>query len=385
MSASTNLRGKVAVTGIGTTDSWNNPGLSAMDQLAIAVGAAAADAGIEVAQIDGLFAGSLSHAMPALSAAEYLGLRPRVIEGTNIGGSSFVAYLAKAALALEAGLCEVACICYGSNQLSAGGKLATLSENSLWETPYEPRNPITGYALAAARHMKQYGTTRRDMAEVAVAARLWAQLNPAALRRESITIDDVLASRPISDPLTLADCCLVTDGGGAVILMRADKARHSPAPPVYLLGVGMATTHRHISEMPDLTTTGAVDSGRRAFEMAQLGPADVDVAQLYDAFTINPILFLEDLGFCAKGEGGRFVANGGIAPGGRLPVNTNGGGLSCCHPGMYGVFTIIESVLQLRGQAGDRQVKDAEIALSHGNGGQLASQVTALFGTEATI
>jgi acetyl-CoA acetyltransferase len=379
------LRGKIAVTGIGTTPGWDNPGLNAMDQLAVAVHAACQDCGINVKDIDGLFAGSLTHAMPALSAAEYLGLQPRILEGTNIGGSSFIAYLLQAMLALDAGLCSVACICYGSDQRSAGGKLLTLTEPSVWEAPYRPRNPISGYALAAARHMYEFGTTPRQLAEVAVAARAWAQRNPMAFVRDPLSIEQALATRPISDPLKLSDCCLVTDGGGAVILMRADRARDMRQQPVHVLGVGMATTHRSISAMPDLTTTAAVQSGQRAYEMSGLSAADVDVAEIYDAFTINTILFLEDLGFCRKGEGGSFVENGAIAPGGRLPVNTNGGGLSCCHPGMYGVFTIIEAVAQLRGGCRERQVEGAEIALAHGNGGQLSSQVTALFGTPETI
>ncbi|AEC21767.1 thiolase [Pusillimonas sp. T7-7] len=379
------LRGKAAVVGVGTTDGWNNPGFSSLDQLAQAVQAAASDAGIAVAEIDGLFAATLSQFMPVLSAAEYLGIRPVYMDGTNIGGSSFVEHLIPAMMALEAGLCSVACICYGSNQLSAGGKLATLSEPQIWEEPFQPRNPIGGYALATARHMHEYGTTRRQLAEVAVAAREWAVLNEAAYERQPLTIDDVLSARLVSDPLSVRDCCLVTDGGGAVILVRSDKANNFPNKPVYLLGAGAATSHRQISSMPDLTVTAAVESGRRAYAMAGLTAKDVDVLQLYDAFTINPILFLEDLGFCPKGEGGRFVENGAIAPGGTLAVNTNGGGLSCNHPGMYGVFTIIEIVRQLRGTAGKRQLSDIEVGLAHGNGGPLSSQATAIFGTAATL
>lgn len=379
------LRGKTAIIGVGTTERWNNPGQSSLDQLAVAVAAAAKDAGIKVSEIDSLFAATLTQFMPALSAAEYLGIHPKVLDGTNIGGSSFLNHMVSAALALDAGLCSVACICYGSNQLSAGGKLATLSEPQTWEAPYEPRNPISGYALATARHMYEFGTTREQLAEVAVAARAWARLNPAAHVRDPLSREDVLASRMISDPLTLLDCCLVTDGGGAIIMTRADRAKAGPTPPVYMLGAAAATTHRQISAMPDLTRTGAIDSGARAFAMAGLAPSDVDVLELYDAFTINTILFLEDLGFCGKGEGGAFVSGGRLAPGGSLPVNTNGGGLSCCHPGMYGIFAIIEAVRQLRGEGGERQVEGAEVALAHGNGGQLSSQVTVLVGTAATV
>jgi acetyl-CoA acetyltransferase len=189
----------------------------------------------------------------------------------------------------------------------------------------------------------------------------------------------------VSDPLSLRDCCLVTDGGGALILVRADRAKDFPKRPAYLLGAAAATTHRGISQMPDLTITAAAESGPRAFAMAGLTPGDVDLLMLYDAFTINTILFLEDLGFCPKGEGGRFVEDGTIAPGGALPVNTNGGGLSCNHPGMYGIYCLIEAVRQLRGECGERQVAGAEVALAHGNGGALSSQVTALLGTAATL
>jgi len=379
------LRGAIAAVGVGTTPAWNTPGQTSLDQLAVAVGAAAADAGIAVKDIDGIFTTTLQQFMPAMSVPEYLGLKVNVLDGTNIGGSSFVAHLVPAMLSLSAGLCEIACVCYGSNQRSAGGKLMTLSEPMTFEAPYKPRSPIGAYAMAAARHMYAYGTTRRQLAEVAVAARQWAKLNPDALMRDDLTIEQVLAARMVSDPLSLLDCCLVTDGGGAVILTTAERARDMRHKPVYLLGAAAATTHRQISQMPDLTVTGAVDSGARAFAMAGLTPDDVDLVQLYDAFTINPILFLEDLGFCPKGEGGRYVEGGRLAPGGELPFNTNGGGLSCCHPGMYGIFLIIEAVRQLRGEAGARQVDGAEIALVHGNGGQLSSQVTALFGTSGTL
>lgn len=379
------FKGRIAIVGAGVTPRWNSPGYSSLDQLAIAVNAAAQDAGIAVGQIDGLFVSTLTQFMPALSAAEYLGIQPRYMDGTNIGGSSFVAHVLSAALALQSGQCSVACICYGSNQLSASGKLASLTEPSEWELPYSPRNPISAYALAAARHMHQYGTTREQLAQVAVAARQWALLNDEAYEKTPLTLDEVLSARMVSDPLSLRDCCLVTDGGGAIILVAAERARDFPKKPVYLLGAGEATTHRQISSMPDLTVTGAVQSGRRAFQMAGVRPQDIDVLQLYDAFTINPILFLEDLGFCAKGEGGPLVASGAIAPGGSLPVNTNGGGLSCNHPGMYGIFTIIESVRQLRGEAGARQQRGAQLALAHGNGGQLSSQATAIFGTQDTL
>ncbi|SMF30140.1 Acetyl-CoA acetyltransferase [Tistlia consotensis] len=379
------LRGTTAVVGAGHGGLGEAPGRTPLEILAEAAGAALADAGLTLADVDGLFTASSSHAMPSLSVAEYLGIQPRFSDGSMIGGSSFVAHTLNATLALNAGLCDVALICYGSNQRTAGGRLVSMSEPQPHEAIYAPRYPISSYALAAARHMHQYGTTRRQLAEVAVAARGWAQKNPEAFERGPLTIDEVLASRMVSDPLSKLDCCLVTDGGAAVVMTRAERAKDLRKPPVYFLGAGMAHFHRQITQMPDLTVTAASASGPRAFEMAGLAPGDVDVLELYDAFTINTILFLEDLGFCPKGEGGRFVEDGAIAPGGRLPVNTNGGGLSCVHPGMYGLFTVVEAVRQLRGECGERQVEGAEVGLSHGNGGVLSSQVTALFGTAATV
>jgi acetyl-CoA acetyltransferase len=210
-------------------------------------------------------------------------------------------------------------------------------------------------------------------------------LNPEAFSRDPLSIDDVLGARMVSDPLTVRDCCLVTDGGGAYVLVRADRAKDLPQKPVYVLGNGTAVWNRQISSMHDLTVTAATQSGREAYAMAGLGAQDMDVVQLYDAFTINTLLFLEDLGFCAKGEAGAFVRDGGIAPGGHLPVNTNGGGLSGVHPGMYGIFTLIEAVRQLRGTCGDRQVPGAQTAIAHGNGGTLSSQSTAVLGTADTL
>jgi acetyl-CoA acetyltransferase len=233
--------------------------------------------------------------------------------------------------------------------------------------------------------MHLYGTTREQLAEVAVAARQWALMNPAAWEKEPLTIEQVLNSRMVSWPLTVRDCCLVLDGGGAMIVTRADRAKQLRKPPVHVLGIGQALGHNSISNMPDLTTTAARESGAQAFGEAGLAPRDVKMLSLYDAFTITPILFLEDLGFCAKGEGGPFVSGGAIAPGGKLPVNTNGGGLSYCHPGMYGLLAMIEAVRQVRGECGERQIADCDVALAHGNGGVLSSQCTVLFGSGATV
>mgnify|MGYP006166847863 FL=1 len=385
MSTTSPLRGAAAIVGASLGGVPMTPGRSALEILGEAVHGALADAGLKLSDVDGLFTGSSYHFLAGLSVAEYLGIHPKFCEATMVGGSSYVSHLLTAAMALHTGQCEVALICYGSNQGSGFGKLKSMAETPLYEAPYEPRYPISSYALAAARHMHQYGTTREDLAHIAVAARQWAQLNPLAHARDPLSIEQVLASRLVSDPLSVLDCCLVTDGGGALVLVRSERARDFPKPPVYVLGAAAATWHRQIGSMPDLTVTAAAESGPRAFAMAGLAPKDVDVLELYDAFTINTLLFLEDLGFCAKGEGGAFVRNGRIAPGGALPVNTNGGGLSCCHPGMYGMFLLIEAVQQLRAEAGDRQVPNAEIALCHGNGGVLSSQVTALLGTAATV
>ena len=381
---SRNLRGAAACVGIGMSGCGEAPGRSAIELLGESVHLALADAGLSVADVDGVFAATAVHSMASLSVAEYLGVKPRFSSGSNIGGSSFQAHALNAALALEAGLCDVAVIAYGSNQRSAGG-FTSISEPMPYEAAFKPRNPITAYALAAARHMHEYGTTREHLAEVAVAARHWANLNPDAFARGPLGIDDVLGARMINDPLSKLDCCLVTDGGAAMVMVRADRAKDTPKPPVHLLGAGMAHHHRMISGMPDLTTTATVDSGARAFEMAGVGQNDIDLLMLYDAFTINTILFLEDLGFCAKGEGGPFVSGGRIAPGGELPVNTSGGGLSCVHPGMYGLFAMIEAVTQVRGEAGERQVENARVALAHGNGGVLSSQATTIWGAADTL
>ncbi len=379
------IRGRTAIAGIGSAGCGEAHGRSATELMAEASLMAIADAGLKLSDIDGICAATSTHAFPTLTVAEYLGIKPKFFDGTNIGGASFEMHLLQAALALDAGLCNAVLICYGSNQRTAGGRLVSMSEPQWHETPYEPRHPITGYALATSRHCHEFGTTREMLADVAVAARAWANLNPDAFARGPLSRADVLSARMVSDPLTSRDCCLVTDGGGACVMVRADRAHDLPRKPAYLLGSAGAHSHRSITQMADLTTTVAVESGAGAFKMAGLKTSDVNLVMLYDAFTITTILFLEDLGFCPKGEGGRFVLDGGIAPGGRLAVNTSGGGLSCVHPGMYGIFLILEAVTQLRGDAGERQRPDCNIALCHGNGGTLSSQVTALLGTAATL
>lgn len=385
------LRGSAAIAGAATFGCGEAPGFTDMELLARAARAAVADAGLQMRDIDGLCTASASAAMWTLPVVEYLGLNPRYIDGTMLGGSSFIAHLLPAMQAIRSGQCSAVLICYGSAQRSAafGRREIVAARRFLdpqpYEHPYEPMLPVSAYALAASRHMHEFGTTREQLADMAVAARAWAGLNPEAFMREPLTRAEVLGARMVSDPLGVRDCCLVTDGAGACVLVGAERARDLPRKPVYVLGNATAVWNRQISSMADLTVTAARQSGREAFAMAGLAPADMDVVQLYDAFTINTLLFLEDLGFCPKGEGGRFVADGAIAPGGRLPVNTNGGGLSCVHPGMYGIFALIEAVRQLRGECGERQVKNAQTALAHGNGGMLSSQATAILGTAEAL
>ncbi|KXU33287.1 thiolase [Sphingobium sp. 22B] len=378
-------RGRAAIVGASTYGIGQCPGLSAVDMAAKAALLALADAGIALSEVDALYTSAPYEALGGMELAEYLGLTPKVTDCNRTGGSVFEVYVQQAALALEAGLIDCALIAYGSNPASNPPPGVGMTRQSPWEAPYKPLAPLSSYALAASRHMHLYGTTREQLAEVAVAARQWAQLNPEAAVRDPLSIEDVLKARMVSDPLTVRDCCLFNDGAAAVVMVRADRAKDCARAPVHVLGAAHAVTHREISSMPDLTVTGAAISGPQAFAQAGVKPADMDVAMLYDAFTITPILFLEDLGFCPKGEGGRFVSGGHVAPGGGLALNTNGGGLSCVHPGMYGLFLLVEATRQLRGECGERQVKNARLAVAHGNGGVLSSEATVVLGTAETV
>jgi len=380
------VRGGAAVVGVAESDLGQvAQGLSPIDLMAQGIDRALADCGLALKDVDGLFCAATQSRLSVLALSEYLGIDPSFLGSTIVGGSSFEYHVAHAMVAIAAGLCQVAVIAYGSTQRSVGRRQASAREINPYETPFKPFLPASAYALAASRHMHEFGTTREQLAAVAVAARDWALLNPVAWEKTPLTIADVLAARMVSYPFTVRDCCLVTDGGGAIVVTSAERARSLKKPPVYVLGCGQSVTHASISSMPDLTVTGALKSGRTAYEMAGLGPVDVDVAELYDAFTINTILFLEDLGFCKKGEGGAFVAGGRIGPKGSLAVNTNGGGLSYCHPGMYGLLLLIEAVRQLRGECGARQVEGCDVAIAHGNGGVLSSQATVILGTQATV
>ncbi|HUH09371.1 MAG TPA: thiolase [Brevundimonas sp.] len=378
-------RRKTAIVGAATFGQGKAPGYEASDLAAIASSMALEDAGLTLADVDGLFFCHPTDTMGGLSFAQYLGIQPKVTDNNRTGGSAFQTYVEHAAYLLDAGAIDCALIAYGSNQATATGKLISTVQPMRYEAPYKPLNPVSSYALATARYMHQYGATREQLGAVAVAARQWAQLNPEAYKRDPLTLEDYLGSRMVSDPLSVLDCCLVTDGAAAVVMTRADRARDLKKTPISVLGAAQETHHREIGWLDDLTVTAAARSGARAYERAGVGPSDIDVVQLYDAFTINTILFLEDLGFCRKGEGGAFVSDGRIAPKGALPVNTNGGGLSYCHPGMYGLFILIEGVRQLRGECGARQVKKHDVAMVHGNGGVLSAQASVILGSGATV
>ena len=389
-----NLKGKTAVVGLAESGCGIASGWSAMEIMANSVHDALDDAGIKLNEVDGVFAATAFHSMAAMSLSEYLGLKPKFADGSQIGGSSFLSHILTAALALDAGLINVAVVAYGSNQKSIGG-FKTISEAMPYEAQYEPRMPVTAYALAAKRYMHEFGASREDLANVAVSARDWALLNPRAYTHEKgpLSVEDVLSARPIVDPLGKLDCCLVTDGGAAVVMTRSDRAKDTKNTPIYLLGAAMEHHHRMVSEMPDLVRTSAIDSSQRAFKMSSYKATDMDSIQLYDAFTINTLLFLEDLGFCKKGEAIELVKNNNIGPSGSLKVNTNGGGLSCVHPGMYGLFVTLEAIRQLRNSAGDSVgersdggwIDNAKLSVAHGNGGVLSSQVTNVWGVSETL
>jgi acetyl-CoA acetyltransferase len=262
------------------------------------------------------------------------------------------------------------------------GTALDLSLAGQFQDPYRLPAPIGHYAMIAARHMHEFGTTSEQLAEIAVAARAWAQRNPKAWSRKPLTIDDCLNAKLLSTPLRRNDVCLVTDGGGAVVVTTAERARNAPKKAIRILGAGESQTHWNIASMPDMTRSAGVVSGREAFGMAGITPADVDVLEPYDSFTITVLMALEDLGFCKKGEGGPFVEGGTLGPGGLLPSLTSGGGLSYNHPGALGVLLLVEAVRQLRGEAGDRQVNNAQVAVAHGVGGYHSTAGTVVMGRD---
>jgi len=344
------------------------------------------DAGLAIKDVDGFFTSGVGP-IGILSLAGHLNLRPSYVDSQAIGGSSFVSHCLHAAAAIAAGLCRVALVTYGSTAASerfaigtgAGGFVLEPPDN--FEAPFGP-TIVGSYALVAQRHMHEYGTTSEQLAEIAVTMRRHASLNPQAKYRDPITVEDVLASRVISSPLHLLDCCVISDGGGALVLTLLERARDLKKPPVVVLGAAEALRHAEIATR-DLLDIAARQSGPLALERAAITHADVDLAMVYDSYTITVLATLEALGFCAPGEGGAFCAGGRIGLGGALPVNPDGGGLSSNHPGMRGIFLVIEATRQLRGEGGPRQVKDAKLVLVHGTGGMLGqrhSGVTMLLG-----
>ncbi|MGB3257985.1 MAG: acetyl-CoA acetyltransferase [Ornithinimicrobium sp.] len=372
------ISGTAAIVGAAQLDTYRTQGRSPVGVMSVAVVRALADAGLGLEDVDGLFTSSSYYAMPSLTLGEYLGVHPTYSDTTSVGGCAFVAQLGHAAAAIQAGLCSVAVVAYGSTQRSDAGTLVSMAEQSAYEAPYGLLHPVGAFGMVAQRHMAQYGTTSEQLAELAVAARQWSLLVDDAPFDVPLTVDDVLSSRMICSPLHKLDCCLVTDGGGAVVLTSAERARDLSPHPVYLLGAGEAINHRNFAQMPDLTSTQAGNSSARALDMAGVKLQEIDTVHVYDAFTISLLVLLEDLGFCAKGEGGAFASDGALAPGGRLALNTNGGGLSYTHPGMLSMFLIIEAVQQLRGTAGKRQVPGARLSLVHGMGMTLAAHATAV-------
>jgi len=362
-----------------------------LSMMAVAAREALAEAGMTLRDVDGMFVRfrtSEPYVEHTVELGEYLGIQPRFADSTDIGGCSFEAHIHHAMLAVAAGRCEVALVAYASRQRTRRARtmLAAPDDYTLtgqFETPYGILSPIGQYALIAARHMHQYGTTAEQFAAVAVAARRWAKLNPKAFVRDELSVADVLASEMISDPLRRLDCCLLTDGGAAAVITTRARARDAAKRAIRILGAGESHTQWHIAEMKDLTVSAGKASGRDAFAMAGVTPADIDFVQPYDNFTSAVIMHLEDLGFCAKGEGGAFVADGRLAPGGDLPAMTSGGGLSYCHPGMLGLLLVVEAVRQLRGEAGERQVPDAKIGVVHGIGGvSFSAAATAVLARE---
>jgi acetyl-CoA acetyltransferase len=312
---------------------------------------------------------------------EYLGIKPRFNASMVVGGCSPAIMLKHAAEAIAAGQCETVLVCAGENRATGQSRdqaVAALMAvgHPYYEQPYGPSIP-SFYAMIAQRHMAEFGTTQEHLASVAVTTRSHALLHDNAHMKKPLTMEEVLNSKPIADPLKMLDCCLLSDAGGAFIVTSAERAKDLKSRPAYLAGIGEFHTHEHIMCAPSLTEFGAKESGEAAYRMARMAPADIDVAQLYDCFTIVPIIELEELGFCGRGEGGFFYAEGHTRIGGKLPVNTHGGMLSHAHAGAAGgLLGIVEAVRQLRGGLGARQVEGAEVALVHNEGGILSSHCT---------
>ncbi|MGZ8751810.1 MAG: acetyl-CoA acetyltransferase [Acidimicrobiia bacterium] len=381
---------RVCVVGVGLSDGPKTPELTGIMLEVQAFGRALADAGLTKDEVDGLASAGYG-GMHEVQLAEYLGMQPHWLDSTSVGGSSFEFHLLHAYRAIEAGDVDTVAIVYGNNEFSAAGRSLGTGRSGggggalPLPMSYELSTGLTlvgAYATAARRHMYEYGTTSEQLASIAVQIREHAGRNPNAMYRDPITVDDVLGSKLVADPLHKLDCCVVSDGGCAIILTTEDRARDLAHRPVYVRGAAAGMTHHSIQGMPDLTRTAGAVTGPKALADAGITPADVDTFQMYDSFTYTVLVCLEDLGFCAKGEGGPFAESGALRLGGALPTNTDGGGLSATHPGMRGLFLLCEAARQLRGEAGDSQVEGAEIAVAHGSGGWLSTMGTVVLGTE---
>ncbi|WP_327156301.1 thiolase C-terminal domain-containing protein [Streptomyces tubercidicus] len=382
---------KVAVAGVALSDCGRVDRATPYALHAQAARRALADSGLDRAVIDGFASAGLGTLAP-VEVAEYLGLRPTWVDSTSVGGATWEVLAAHAADAIAAGHANAVLLVYGSTaraDIKAGRRTSNLSFGARgplqFEVPYG-HTLIAKYAMAARRHMHQYGTTLEELAQVAVQARANAAANPDAMYRDPITVDDVLDGPVIADPFTKLHCCIRSDGGCAVLLVAEDYVQDLAKPPVWVLGSGTAVSHTTMSEWEDFTVSPAAVSGRLAFGRAGVRPADIDLAELYDAFTYMTLVTLEDLGFCAKGEGGAFIGKRRLLRDGELPVNTDGGGLAACHPGMRGLFLLVEAVRQLRGEAGpDRQVHKPDgrlpqLAVASGTGGWFCSSGTVVLG-----
>ena len=384
MPDSTALRHKVAIVGASETEQLGRiPDMSAVQLNADAAFRALDDAGLTLDDVDGLATAGVSPAQ----MTEYLGIMPRWIDGTSVGGCSFLIHVGHAVAAIYAGYADVVLITHGESgrsRVGAGGfGGARASMAGQFEAPYGVAGAPSTFSIPVVRHMKQFGTTREQLAAVSVATRQWAEKNPRAMMRDPITIDDVLSSRPIAWPLNLLNCCLVTDGGGALVLVSEERANDFPKKPVWVLGRGEASAHQNVSMMQDMAWwTGGEISGKEAFRMAGVGHDDIDHAMFYDAFSHTPMYALESLGFVKPGESGPYFAEMHTAPGGDFPLNTNGGGLSYTHTGMYGMFAIQEAVAQLRGEAGERQVDGVETSLVHAPGGMFSATATLILSNQ---
>ncbi|WP_375305196.1 thiolase domain-containing protein [Bradyrhizobium sp. A11] len=373
------IRGKACIAGIYEHPTRKADGLSLAQIHAEVARGALADAGLSKDDVDGYFCAGDAPGLGPMNMVEYLNLKPRHVDSTDTGGSSYVLAVGHAAAAIALGKCSVALITLAGRPRAAGQSQVRPAPGATADAPFEaPLNPViaTMYGAAANRHMHEFGTTSEQLAWIKVAASHHAQHNPHAMLRNVVTVEDVLNSPMVADPLHRLDCCVISDGGGAIVLVAPEVARSLKRPVVSIRGAGEAIKHSAGGRI-DLTYSGAVWSGPRAFEEAGVRPSDIQYASIYDSFTITVLMTLEDLGFCAKGQGGRFVADGNLISGhGKLPFNTDGGGLCNNHPGNRGGMTkVLEAVRQLRGEAHPAvQVPNCALALAHGTGGSLGTR-----------